>query len=120
MKAVRILDPLGSLLARMRVSRQLALLGVVLLVPAALAGRAYHDAQQTQIDFTAAEQVGVTALGPANDLVVAAVRARTGAVDAALRHELPPAAALSALRAAVAANDKADKQVGDRLGARAT
>ena len=54
--AVRLLDPLGALLARLRVSRQLAVLGVVLLIPAVLAGRAYHEAQQTQIDFSAAEQ----------------------------------------------------------------
>jgi methyl-accepting chemotaxis protein len=120
MRLVRVLDPLGTLLARMRVSRQLALLGVVLLVPAVLAGRAYHDAQQTQIEFSAAEQVGVTALGPANDLVVAAVRARSAAVAAALDHQLPPEAQLDALRAAVAANDKADKQVGAQLGARAS
>lgn len=119
MRLATVLDPLGALLARMRVSRQLALLGVVLLVPAVLAGRAYHQAQQTQIDFSAQEQVGVTALGPANDLVVAAVRTRSAAVDAALRHELPPTAHLDALRAAVAANDKADKQVGAALGAHA-
>src|SRR4051812_13981147 len=120
MRLVRALDPLGALLARMRVSRQLALLGIVLLVPAVVAGRAYHQAQQTQIDFSAAEQVGVTALGPANDLVVAAVDARSAAVEAALRHALPPDAQVAALRAAVAANDKADKQVGGELGASAT
>ncbi|MCW2984346.1 MAG: methyl-accepting chemotaxis protein, partial [Conexibacter sp.] len=89
---VRVLDPLGALLARLRVSRQLALLGVVLLVPAVLAGRAYHQAQRTQIDFSAQEQVGVHALGPANDLVVATVRARSAAVAAGLRHQPPPAA----------------------------
>jgi methyl-accepting chemotaxis protein len=117
MRLVRVLDPLGTVLARMRVSRQLALLGVVLLVPAVLAGRAYHDAQKTQIDFSAQERVGVTALGPANELVVAAVRARSAAVDAALRHRPAPAAQLAALRRAVAANDAADRQVGADLGA---
>src|SRR4051794_21411114 len=117
--AVRALDPLGALLARMRVSRQLALLGVVLLIPAVLAGRAYHGAQQAQIDFSAQEQVGVTALGPANDLVVAAVRARSAAVGAALRHQPAPEAELAALRRAVAANDAADREVGAALGARA-
>ncbi|WCB94821.1 hypothetical protein DSM104299_03560 [Baekduia alba] len=120
MRLVRVLDPLGMLLARMRVSRQLALLGVVLLVPAVLAGRAYHAAQQTQIDFSAQERVGVAALGPANDLVVAAVRARGAAVDAALRHTLPPAPALAQLRAAVAANERVDRRAGAALGARAT
>jgi len=48
------------------------------------------------------------------------VRARSAAVEAALRHALPPDAQITALRAAVAANDKADKQVGGRLGASAT
>jgi methyl-accepting chemotaxis protein len=119
MRLVRILDPLAELLARMRVSRQLALLGVVLLIPAVLAGRAYHDAQQTQIDFSAQERVGVKALGPANDLVVATVRARSAAVDAALRKQPAPAANLTALRRAVAANDAADREVGVALGAHA-
>jgi methyl-accepting chemotaxis protein len=119
MRLVRVLDPLGTLLARMRVSWQLALLGVALLVPAVLAGRAYHDAQRTQIDFSAQERVGVRALGPANDLVVAAVRARSAAVGAALRHEPAPEAQLAALRSAVAANDAADREVGAALGAHA-
>jgi methyl-accepting chemotaxis protein len=116
---VRVLDPIGALLARLRVSWQLALLGVVLLVPAALAGRAYHQAQRTQIDFSAQEQVGVTALAPANDLVVAAVRARSAAVEAALRHAQAPDAPRAALRRAVAANDAADRAVGGELGAHA-
>ncbi|HWH95188.1 MAG TPA: HAMP domain-containing protein, partial [Baekduia sp.] len=119
MRMLRALDALGALLARLRVSRQLALLGVVLLVPAVLAGRAYHRAQRLQIDFSAQEQVGVRALGPANDLVVAAVRARSAAVGAALRHRDAPAGQLAALRRAVAANDAADHEVGTALGARA-
>ena len=118
MSLARVLDPLGALLARMRVSRQLALLGIVLLVPALLAGRAYHGAQRTQIDFSAQERVGVRALGPANDLVVAAVRARSAAVGAALRHQPAPDAQLTALRRAVAANDAADREIGAALGAR--
>jgi len=115
----RALDPLGTLLARLRVSRQLALLGVVLLVPALLAGRAYHHAQRTQIDFSARERVGVRALGPANDLVVATVRVRSAAVDAALRDRPVAAAPLAALRRALVAGDAADRAVGGRLGARA-
>jgi methyl-accepting chemotaxis protein len=115
---IRLLDPLGGLLARLRVSRQLALLGVALLIPAALAGRAYHAALRTQIDLSAQEQVGVTALRPANDLVVAAVRARSAAVAAALTHRPAPEAELAALRRAVAANDAADREVGAALGAR--
>jgi methyl-accepting chemotaxis protein len=113
----RVLDPLGALLARLRVSRQLALLGLVLLVPAVLAGRAYHQAQRTQIDFSAQEEVGVRALGPANDLVVAAVRTRSAAVAASLRHQPVAAAQLDGLRRAVAANDVADRAVGSALGA---
>src|SRR3954447_2724538 len=113
---VSALDRLGALLARLRVSRQLALLGVVLLVPAVLAGRAYHDAQSLQIDFSAQERVGVKALGPANGLLVAAVRARSAAVKAALAHQAPPAAQLDAVRAAVKRNDAAVGEVGDDLG----
>jgi methyl-accepting chemotaxis protein len=119
MSVVRALDPLGNLLARLKVSRQLALLGVVLLVPAVLFGRAYHDAQQTQIDFSAQEQVGVTALGPANDLVIATVRARSAAVQAGLKHTAVPADATAGVRAALAANDAADRRVGADLGASA-
>jgi methyl-accepting chemotaxis protein len=119
MSVVRALDPLGNLLARLKVSRQLALLGVVLLIPAVLFGRAYHDAQRTQIDFSAQEQVGVTALGPANDLVIATVRARSAAVKAGLEHAPVPAAALDGVRAALVANDAADRRVGADLGASA-
>src|SRR3954471_11588940 len=115
---VRVLGPLASLLARLRVSRQLALLGLVLIVPAVLAGRAYHGAQSTQIDFSAQEQVGVRALGPANELLVQTVRARSAAVSAALAHEAVPASATGAVRAALAHNDAADRAVGDTLGAR--
>ncbi|WP_445149986.1 methyl-accepting chemotaxis protein [Baekduia sp. Peel2402] len=119
MSMVRVLDPLGSLLARLKVSRQLALLGVVLLVPAALALRAYHGAQQTQIDFSAQEQVGVEALGPANQLVVATVRARSAAVKAGLEQAAVPAATLTEVRRAIAAVDAAERTVGDDLGASA-
>ncbi|MDX6726809.1 MAG: hypothetical protein QOK49_1614 [Baekduia sp.] len=84
---VRVLDRLGSALARLRVSQQLGLLGIVLLIPAVIAGRAYHQAQSSQIAFSAQEQVGVRALGPANDLVIAAVRARSAAIGAALHTE---------------------------------
>jgi methyl-accepting chemotaxis protein len=114
-----VLDPLGAVLARMRVSRQLALLGIVLLIPAVLAGRAYHQAQRTQIDFSAQEQVGVDALGPANELVVATVRARSAAVAAGLKGDVAPAAQLTAVRRAIAANDRADARVGPDLGASA-
>jgi methyl-accepting chemotaxis protein len=117
MPARGIVDQLGAVLARMRVSRQLALLGFVLLIPAAVAGRAYHQAQRAQIDFSAREQVGVEALGPANALVVETVRARGAAVAAGLRHEAVPAPQLSALRRAIAANDAAEAKVGDELGA---
>jgi methyl-accepting chemotaxis protein len=113
-----VLDRLGAVLARMRVSRQLALLGIVLLIPAVLAGRAYHQAQRTQIDFSAQEQVGVDALGPANDLVVATVRARSAAVAAGLKHQAPPASQIAAVRRAIAAADAADARVGADLGAR--
>src|SRR4051794_38303590 len=115
---VRVLDRMGSVLARLRVSRQLGLLGIVLLIPAVLAGRAYHQAQRSQVDFSAQERVGVRALAPANHLVVAAVRARSAAVSAALRHQPPPDAVLDDLRRAVVANDAAARAVGGALGAR--
>ncbi|HMJ35811.1 MAG TPA: HAMP domain-containing methyl-accepting chemotaxis protein [Baekduia sp.] len=114
---VHALDRLGTLLARLRVSRQLALLGIVLLVPAVLAGRAYHQAQSSQIAFSTQERTGVRALGPANDLVIAVVRARSAAVRAALAHRPAPPGALSAVRAAVGRNDAVDRQVGADLGA---
>ena len=114
---VSVVGRLASLLARLRVSRQLTLLGCVLLVPALLAGRAYHGAQRLQIDFSAQEQLGVRALGPANDLVVATVRARSAAVAATLAHQPVPADALDGVRAAVARNDAADRTIGAQLGA---
>jgi len=115
----RLLEPLSRALARLKVSRQLALLGLVLLVPAVVAGRAYHAAQSSQIDFSAREAVGVRALGPANDLVVATVRARSAAVQAALTGSAIDPHALAAVRTAIAGNDAADRAVGATLGARA-
>ena len=116
---VHALDRMGTLLARLRVSRQLALLGVVLLVPTALAGSAYHRVQSSQIAFSQDERRGVEALGPATDLVVATVRARSDAVRAALAHRPPPPAALAQMRTALARADAADRQVGAALGTRA-
>jgi methyl-accepting chemotaxis protein len=109
------IDAVGALLARLRVSRQLALLGLALLVPAVVAGRAYHQAQSSTTTFSAQERVGVKALGPANDLLVAVVRARSAAVRSALSDSPPPADARAAVRAAVTRADAAARGVAPQL-----
>jgi len=100
--SLRFLAPLERLLSRVRVSRQLMLLGVILIIPTVFFGRAYLAAQAVQTDFSGLERVGVKALAPANDLLLATVRARSAAVEAQLKGEQPSPATLDAVKRAVA------------------
>src|SRR4051812_3389664 len=93
-------------MARLTYARKFALIGLVLLVPAVLALRAYWTQQGTQIAFSAKERVGIVYLEPADELVVKLVEARSAAV----RGEPAPS-----LDAAVAAVDKVEASDGGTL-----
>src|SRR5690242_11929442 len=93
-------------MARLTYARKFALIGLVLLVPAVLALRAYWTQQGTQIAFSAKERVGMVYLKPANELVVKLVQAR----GAAVRGEAVPS-----LDGAIAAVETAEKTDGAAL-----
>jgi methyl-accepting chemotaxis protein len=103
---IQLFRPASSLMARLTYARKFALIGLVLLVPAVLALRAYWTQQGTQIAFSAKERVGMVYLEPANELVVKLVEARSAAV----RGEPAPS-----LDTAVAAVDKVEASDGRTL-----
>ncbi len=93
-------------MARLTYARKFALIGLVLLVPAALALHAYWSQQGAQIAFSAKERVGMVYLKPANALAVRVVEARGAAVRGA---QVP------SLDAAAAAVGRADASLGTQL-----
>src|SRR4051812_31831483 len=116
---VRALNPAAALMGRLTYARKFALIGFILVVPAAIALHAYWAQQSGQIAFSAKERVGVRALGPANTLLVRLVQARSLAVaaaggDAQAVRALPGATAQ--VRAALSAADRADHETGAALG----
>src|SRR3954470_4213529 len=105
----------AALMARLTYARKFALLGLVLLAPAAFALHAYWSVQGDTLAFADSERVGVRYLAPANDLALrviaargVAVRASTG--DAAAKAALPDAVAK--VQEAVTGVDAADKADG--------
>ena len=108
----------AALMARLTYARKFALLGLVLLAPAAFALHAYWAVQGDTLAFADSERVGVRYLAPANELALRvisargiAVRASTG--DAAARAALPKA--IAGVRSAVAGVDRADKADGEAI-----
>jgi methyl-accepting chemotaxis protein len=105
----------AALMSRLTYARKFALLGLVLLAPAAFALHAYWTTQGDTLAFADSERVGVRYLGPANDLLLRVVAARgvairAGAGDASARAALP--AAVAGVKAAVAGVDKVDRADG--------
>src|SRR4051812_49650145 len=98
----------AALMARLTYARKFALLGLVLLAPAAFALHAYWSVQGDTLAFADSERVGVRYVAPANELALkvidargVAVRASTG--DKAARAALPEA--IAGVRSAVAGVD---------------
>src|SRR5689334_4050428 len=105
----------AALMARLTYARKFALLGLVLLAPAAFALHAYWNVQGDTLAFADSERVGVRYLAPANELALRVIAARSLAVraetgDAAARTELPDA--LKGVESAVAAVDATDEADG--------
>src|SRR5436309_8760514 len=78
MSPLSLLRPSMKLMDRLRLAHKLALVTLVLLVPAALAARAYLQTVNANIAFSAKERVGVAYLRPAVSLLEATVSARSG------------------------------------------
>jgi methyl-accepting chemotaxis protein len=118
MRPHALLTPAAALMARLTYARKFALIGLVLLAPAALALRAYWSQQGAQIAFSAKERVGMVYLRPANDLAVELVRTRALAVrarlgDAEAAAALP--AAVTRVRSGLTAVDRAEAATGAGL-----
>src|SRR4051812_14214207 len=112
------LNAAAGLMSRLTYARKFALLGLVLLAPAAYALHAYWAVQGSTIEFARAERAGVRYVIPANELVVRvsaargiAVRAAAG--DAEARAALP--GAVAGVKRAVAAVDRADAADGQGI-----
>ena len=93
-------------MTRLSYAWKFALIGLVLLIPGALALGAYWVQQGAQIAFSAKERVGMVYLEPAQELVVALVDARSAAVAG------EPAPALDD---AIAAVERAEAETGAEL-----
>src|SRR5689334_25203392 len=96
----------AALMARLTYARKFALLGLVLLAPAAFALHAYWAVQGDTLAFADSERVGVRYLAPANDLALRVIAARGVAVrasvgDADAKAALPQA--IEAVKTAAAA-----------------
>jgi methyl-accepting chemotaxis protein len=105
----------AALMSRLTYARKFALLGLVLLAPAAFALHAYWSVQGDTLAFADSERIGVRYLAPANELTLRVVTARGVAVraeagDASARAALD--GALAGVREAVAAVDRTDKADG--------
>ena len=114
----RLLSPATALMGRLTYARKFVLIGLVLLVPAGVALKAYWDQQGVQIAFSAKERVGDAYLEPARDLVTRVVEARGLAVRAAAGDSQAASALPGKLRlldASVAAVGKADASMGSEL-----
>ena len=78
-----LLAPASALMSRLTYAGKFTLIGLVLLIPGALALRAYWTQQGAQIAFSAKERVGMVYLEPANQLAVrSSTRAASRSVPA--------------------------------------
>ena len=77
----------AALMSRLTYARKFALLGLVLLAPAAFALHAYWTTQGDTLAFADSERVGVRYLGPANDLLLRVVAARGVAIRGDRPHQ---------------------------------
>ncbi len=114
-----LLGPAATLMGRLRLVPKFVLVAAVLVLPTLYATRAYMTTQDGQIAFSAAERDGVTALGPATDVLAALDQARIVAVGDAIGVSGDADATQAALTAAIAAMDAADASVGGSLGSSA-
>jgi methyl-accepting chemotaxis protein len=113
------LRPAIAVLDRLRLAHKLILIALVLLAPALFAVWQYRSQQNTQIQFSAKERVGVAELVPAGKLLGDIGQARSLAVRAAAGdHDAAGAlpGATDAVQRSVAALDRVDGKLGSQLG----
>ena len=72
--------PAVALLSRLRFAHKFALIGLVLIAAIAFTGRAYLQAQNAQIAFSAKERVGIRVIAPLGELLGHLAEVRTAAV----------------------------------------
>jgi methyl-accepting chemotaxis protein len=114
----RLFRPAEKLLGKLRYRHKFALIGLVLMVPALIAGKAYLDQQGAQIDFSAKERTGMEYVQPANSLLLRLVDARSAAVRRAAgtaEADAELATAVDGVRDALEKLVAADAEVGAQL-----
>jgi methyl-accepting chemotaxis protein len=114
-----LLRPAIAGLNRLRLSRKLVVIALVLIAPALYATWQLRSQQNAQIAFSAKERVGIDEIVPAQRLLADLATAQSLAVRAA-GHDAEAATKLPAAQAAVkrslAAMDAADARLGPQLG----
>jgi methyl-accepting chemotaxis protein len=114
-----LLRPAIAVLDRLRLSRKLVLIALVLIAPAVYATWQFRTQQNAQIAFSSKERLGVEEIAPAGRLLTELASARALAVSAAGGDTVAAGdlgAARKRVAAAVAALDAADRRLGGRLG----
>src|SRR5436305_10882042 len=76
----KFVAPGAKVMGRLRYAHKFAVIGVIVLACLGFVGFSYLGEVSTQVDFSQKERVGVVYVGPAADLVIALVGARTAAV----------------------------------------
>ncbi len=111
-----VLAPATKLLDRLSLGLKLGLIAIVLIVPTVFVGAQYRSQQQTQVAFSAKEQVGVEYLLPAEDLLRRLVDYRSAAVkNSAGMRGADLAAARAGVQKAVSTLDGVDERIGGEL-----
>ncbi|MBV8385291.1 MAG: methyl-accepting chemotaxis protein, partial [Acidimicrobiia bacterium] len=131
--AWRIFAPAERVMRRLKLAQKFALIAVVLLVPLGVVMNGYIGVRNNQVAFSAKERVGVTAIKPMAELLVAvdnaraeaatnnvagtvpAVQAAVGQVDASLaslRGKLDVSRSWSSLKGAIATATALDPATG--------
>ncbi|MGZ4280256.1 MAG: methyl-accepting chemotaxis protein, partial [Solirubrobacteraceae bacterium] len=117
-----LLRPAIAGLNRLRLSRKLVAIALVLIAPALYATWQFRSQQDAQIAFSAKERVGIDEIVPAQRLLADLATAQSLAVRAA-GHDAEATTTLPGAKAAVtrsiAAMEAADARLGPRLGTRA-
>ena len=114
-----LLRPAMALLDRLRLSRKLVVIALVLIAPALYATWQFRSQQNAQIAFSSKERIGLQEIVPAGQLLTELANARALAVRSAGGDD-EATAALPAARKdvarSVAALDATDRRLGSQLG----
>jgi methyl-accepting chemotaxis protein len=99
----RIFDPADWIMRKLKLAQKFAVIAVVLLVPLGFVLNSYLDVQNSQIGFSAKERVGVAAIKPTAELLVAVGDARSAFATKGVTERAGVQAAIARVDAELAA-----------------